>query len=102
MAIIEKDEIHPAGGRCYTRTAQAGGTSAWVPVRCDEVGLDLRVTSGTASVEITACAPSNLANAVPTAHAMGTVSNGSSSGTVKGASFVRLKATGDAELSVRT
>lgn len=87
-----------------TATADAsGGTSEWIPVARQAVGIDLTVTSGTARVEATACAPSNLQYAVATTSDLGTLSAGASGSTVlNGASHVRLVATGAAQLSVRT
>lgn len=93
------------GGGVYTITSDgSGGTSAWAPVAKSDVGVDLVCTSGTARVEMTACAPENLANALATTLDIGTLSAGqSATTTVAGASHVRLVATGGvAQLSVRT
>lgn len=93
-----------AAGTVSTVTSDsAGGTSPWVAVARTDVGLDLAVTTGTARVEATACAQSHLQSAVVTVCDMGAVNAGTSSSTVlNGASFVRLVATGAAQLSVMT
>lgn len=99
---------HPEGGKCYsvlTNAADANGTaSPWIPVHLT-AGIDLVVTSGTARVEVTACAPDRQATALATVWPGGTVSAGNSySDRVLGASYVRLVMVtqGNATMSVRT
>ncbi len=110
MSFVERSDPHcvPKAGTVSTVTTNTdGATCPWIPVDRRDVGIDLRVVSGTARVEMTACAAWNLSNAVATTVSQdsltGTLGAGTSgSTTLYGAAFVRLVATGQAEISVRT
>lgn len=104
MPVTFKEETARLGGIIYTIESDAsGGTSVWCPVARDSVGIDLAVTSGTARVEMTASSNADLANAVATTVDIGTLTGPATGTTVaEGASHVRLVATGQAKLSVRT
>jgi hypothetical protein len=96
-------ESHPRGGQVATITISAD-TSPWVLIPTDNVGLDLSVTSGTATVEQTAASPSEVAAATAVAFSWsnGAIAAGvKSSSLLVGASAVRLTGTGVAKLSVR-
>jgi hypothetical protein len=101
-------EYHVMGGVCHTSSATSGGgTSEWIYVQKDNVGVDLSVTSGTARVEMTSCAPSNIGSAVVTtvnADSLAGQMTGPTFGStvVNGATAVRLVASGVAQLSVRS
>jgi hypothetical protein len=96
-------ESHPRGGQVATITI-SNETSGWVFVPTDNVGLDLVVTSGSATVQQTAATPADVLAATATAFdwAAGAIATGTkSSSLVVGASAVRLTGTGVAKLSVR-
>lgn len=95
-------EVHPKGGEVFIVTLESGGVSDWVPTKSENVGLDLVVNTGTATVEQTASSWSKCVSKEASAFAWrpGTVSKNTSD-IVNGASAVRLRCSDSASLSVR-
>ena len=101
MATIAYEQ-HPRGGQVATITIN-NDTSAWVLVP-DSAGLDLIVTSGTATVQQSAATATMLTANTASAFDWGPgaiAAGAKSSSIVSGASGVRLTGTGVAALYVR-